>query len=106
MNDTNVNPTIKINLLVALPSMAQWVFFDCGVGGRFAQGPGKTHQWVVPLKKVESCHAQWGHSEATFNAFDAQSDLGHVTVYWLVKLDGFYRSWDNFNWGKRASWQH
>lgn len=105
-NEINSDHAAEISLRVALPSMASLVNINCNSGERFTMGPGQTHQWLAVINMVESCHAQWGHSEATFNAFDAQSDTDHVIIHWLVKPDGLYHSWDYFNWEKRASWLH
>lgn len=107
MNDPNDNPLAEINLQVALPSTAaEWVYFDCDEGGKIVTQPHQTHKWFVPNNKVEFCRAHWvsNNLKASFNAFDAQSDNNHV-VYWLVKKDGLFHSWDNASWEKKATWQ-
>ncbi|CAJ1977747.1 unnamed protein product [Sphenostylis stenocarpa] len=37
--------------------------------------------------------------------FDESSEGDHQKIYWLVKVDGVYHSWDNNTWQKRKSWQ-
>ena len=105
-NQTNIYQ-VAISLTVALPRQGMWVSFDCGMPGTFQLAPNGHRQWTVPSDtQVDSCSATWGHSSASFSAYDASYDGGYVTVFWIVKLDGFYHSWDNFNWEKRASWEH
>lgn len=105
-----VYPTAEINIANGLPLVADnahTLSFDCDEGGHFELRPKQTHKWQVPGNKVEACRVRWAFAQfkTIFNAFDAESDLDHV-VYWLVQLNGFYHSWNNFVWERKARWQH
>jgi hypothetical protein len=58
----------------------------------------------VPIGQREICHAWLNNSSAMFTAYDPQYDQGHPFVYWVVKQDGIYHSWDNNNFVKKAVW--
>ncbi|XP_027938326.1 uncharacterized protein LOC114192728 [Vigna unguiculata] len=40
---------------------------------------------------------------ATFSVKPATEE-GHQSIYWSVRADGLYHSWDNSNWDKREQW--
>nr|KYP46853.1 hypothetical protein KK1_031556 [Cajanus cajan] len=40
----------------------------------------------------------------TIHVYQTQRDKGHPTVYWSVRKDGFYLSWDASNWNLVEPW--
>lgn len=105
MDNTEEDDRARIQIHIALPTESLPVNITCS-SGSFVVPPGQDHEWSVPIHQVETCHAIWGHSSASFNAFEPNTDLGHTVIYWIAKLDGFFHSWDRLNWDKNASWIH
>lgn len=66
---------------------------------------GEDYSWTAEANVVNYCQAQWGRFIASWHAFEPTRDASHGTVYWLVKEDGFSRSWDNTNWVKAQAWE-
>lgn len=98
---------IGISLSVALPPLGQWVLFNCGMAGTFRLPPIGNRQWIVPINmQVDYCNATWGRLRSSFSAYIANYDAGYVTVFWLIKPEGIYHSWDNLYWEERGSWVH
>ncbi|GAU49394.1 hypothetical protein TSUD_366880 [Trifolium subterraneum] len=58
----------------------------------------------VPIGQREICHASLNDSSTLFTAYDPKYDQGHPFVYWMVKQDGLYHSWDNKNFVKKGVW--
>jgi hypothetical protein len=66
---------------------------------------GDDYQWTVVENALHYCQAEWGRWFASWHAFEPDRDVSHGTVYWLVKNDGFYLSWDNSSWVRQETWQ-
>lgn len=62
-----------------------------------------SHAWAVPADNFETCDATHGHSVASIIAYDPDTDMHHI-VYWFVKFDGFFKSYDNVSYVKETSW--
>ncbi|KEH27631.1 leguminosin group486 secreted peptide [Medicago truncatula] len=41
---------------------------------------------------------------ATFNLYDPNTEGDHKKIFWSVRQDGVYHSWDNVNWNKNTKW--
>ncbi|GKU98578.1 hypothetical protein SLEP1_g11564 [Rubroshorea leprosula] len=68
--------------------------------------PGDNYVWSVKFEKdVYYCAAVWGSYFASVHAFEPERDSGHGTVFWLVYENGFFLSWDNSSWVKKADWE-
>ncbi|KAF3662339.1 hypothetical protein FXO38_03905 [Capsicum annuum] len=53
------------------------------------------------------CDAQWGDVSTFFIAYDPLVfDKGHTIVYWLIRDDGLFKSWDKINWMFIGGWQN
>ncbi|KAE9594594.1 hypothetical protein Lal_00037462 [Lupinus albus] len=50
------------------------------------------------------CSAVWGRWLSTWSAYETKAYKGHDTVYWSVRKDGFYRSWEGSNWSLIQKW--
>jgi len=44
------------------------------------------------------------HISFDFYNRDKEGGLAHQKVFWSVRKDGLYHSWDNVNWDKRENW--
>ncbi|CAL0301242.1 unnamed protein product [Lupinus luteus] len=71
-------------------------WFDLKVGDHYNRTPS--------TDQVFECHAVWGRWFTTWSAYDTNQSKGHSTVYWLVKKDGFYRSWEGSKWTLTEKW--
>ncbi|KAM6544761.1 hypothetical protein CsatB_025497 [Cannabis sativa] len=49
--------------------------------------------------------ALWGNVMASVNVFKPNRDIGHQSVFWLIKPNGFYLSWDNSTWVQKGVWE-
>ncbi|KAF4367260.1 hypothetical protein G4B88_026767 [Cannabis sativa] len=66
---------------------------------------GPTYHFDVnENNNVVNLQANWASLYAAVNVFDPARDIGHTSVYWLVKPDGLYLSWDNSSWQQKAVW--
>ncbi|KAI4338167.1 hypothetical protein L6164_016511 [Bauhinia variegata] len=93
-----------IRLYASFPQYSKALNFTCSTQAFLLQyyiGPG--HEWYVDRNRVESCNVTWGHSHASFKAFD-YVDKDYPLVYWNVKFDGFFQSYDDRIYHKKASW--
>jgi hypothetical protein len=82
------------------------VHYNCGPGETFVDQPGATRAIGVNFDADAICHAAWNKLEGTFVARDVRYDGSHIFVYWSVRPDGFYHSWDEINYEKRFGWDH
>ncbi|KAG5249728.1 S-protein [Salix suchowensis] len=65
---------------------------------------GQVYEFKVQQKDTYSCAAQWQRYIESWNGFELPRDENHGAVYWLVKKDGFYRSWDKASWELENPW--
>ena len=100
---TNKEPKAGIHFHNPFPKQAKAMHFTCS-SKSFTVLSGQDHDWTVPMYKVESCQVVWGHSSASFDAYDPDIDLGHAVVFLMAKNDGFFHSWDQLTWDKKAGW--
>lgn len=76
----------------------------CGRGSSFTLKLGDHYNQTLPTDQDFECTAIWSRWFTTWNAYEAKSYKGQDTVYWLVKKDGFYRSWDGSKWELVEHW--
>ncbi|KAM6544758.1 hypothetical protein CsatB_025494 [Cannabis sativa] len=63
--------------------------------------------YIFDVKQSNSTNylqAFWGRFIASIHVYEPQRDIGHNSIYWLVKTDGFYLSWDNSSWVQNGYW--
>ena len=65
--------------------------------------PGKAFSKLDNLER-KSVVMYWNGNCASFFAYDPSAEGNHQKIYWLIKEDGIYHSWDNSSWEKRKSW--
>ena len=66
--------------------------------------PGKGFSKLDNLNGRKSVVMYWNGNCASFFAYDPSAEGNHQKIYWLIKEDGIYHSWDNSSWEKRKSW--
>ncbi|XVF84688.1 hypothetical protein PTKIN_Ptkin17bG0057800 [Pterospermum kingtungense] len=65
---------------------------------------GDDYQCGVREKALYFCAALSGRQIASFHGFQPRRDGNHKAVFWLVKEDGFFLSWDKSKWVKKSEW--
>ena len=65
---------------------------------------GESFKWSVTPDSIYYVQGVLGNKFASVHGFEPGRDAGHATVFWLVKEDGFYLSYDNASWNKVAPW--
>lgn len=65
---------------------------------------GDNYQFVVEERAVYFLEALWGRFIGSLHVFQPKRDVGHESVFWLVKQNGFFLSWDNSTWVKKCVW--
>jgi len=58
----------------------------------------------LALRRGELTWTHYHPLHATFNLYDPKVDGDHTRIYWSVRKDGVYHSWDNGSWVKKAFW--
>jgi hypothetical protein len=97
--------TTNITFKSLIPMSEKPVYFECGATTFVVPGQG-SHIMSVSIDNVVSCQAYWKLLEATINAFDPNTDLKlYRGVYWLIRSDGLFKSLNNFNFDKVATWK-
>lgn len=66
--------------------------------------PGQTFSRLDNLDP-KSVVMYWNGYCASFLAYDPRQEGGHQRIFWLMKEDGVYHSWDNSSWQKRVNWK-
>ena len=56
--------------------------------------------------EVKSCTMIWKRNpqRARFNLYDPGAEGSHQKIYWSVREDGVYHSWNQVDWDKRTGW--
>lgn len=62
------------------------------------------HNSTITEDQDSKCTAEWLPSFTTWDVYHAKRDKGHQTVYWSIRKDGFYHSWDGSNWKLLEKW--
>ncbi|XWS35089.1 hypothetical protein CRYUN_Cryun21dG0096200 [Craigia yunnanensis] len=66
---------------------------------------GDDYQCGVQEKALYFCAALSGRQIASWHGFQPRRDGNHKAVFWLVKEDGFFLSWDNSSWVRKSEWE-
>ncbi|MBA0780101.1 hypothetical protein Gotri_004241, partial [Gossypium trilobum] len=59
---------------------------------------GEDYQFGVEEKALHFCEAISGRQIASWHAYQPRRDWNHKAVFWRVKENGFFLSWDNSSW--------
>jgi hypothetical protein len=106
---TDVNQTIDSSSAIVIHTAVNTpVHYNCGPGETFVivDQSGATRTIGVNFDADTNCHATWNSLEGTFIARDVRYDRTHIFIYWSVRPDGFYHSWDEINYEKKFDWNH
>ena len=69
-------------------------------------GPGEDVKVEVTEKSLIYCQAVWGlRYFASWHAYQPARDKNSVTVFWDMKENGIFLSWDKTHWVKKAVWE-
>lgn len=66
---------------------------------------GEDYTWIAEERDLYFCEALWGRFMASWHAFQPKRDINQQSVFWLVKQNGFFLSWDNSTWVKKSIWE-
>ncbi|RDX79560.1 hypothetical protein CR513_39997, partial [Mucuna pruriens] len=76
----------------------------CDKGSSFHLKPGHHHNRTLTLNQDFECTATWLPWFTTWDAYHAERDKGHHTIYWSIRKDGFYHSWNGSKWKLQEDW--
>ncbi|KAL2323870.1 hypothetical protein Fmac_022928 [Flemingia macrophylla] len=79
------------------------LFYNNQKEGVYLQ-PGQSYVKLDNLNGPKSAVMYWNGNCASFFAYDPRADGSHQKIFWLMKEDGVYRSYDNKSWQKIKSW--
>ncbi|GMI71787.1 hypothetical protein like AT3G24060 [Hibiscus trionum] len=73
--------------------------------GMHQVGEGDEYQCGVRERAVYYCMATLGRQMASWHAFQPRRDGSGKAVYWMLKDDGIFLSWDNSSWVRKSVWE-
>ncbi|KAL9369828.1 hypothetical protein Peur_041027 [Populus x canadensis] len=98
-----------VQVINALPKNSKPMQVSCSTKnidvGKRSLVNGEVFKWRAAQRKLHSCGALWERLFASWHAFQPRRDENHETVYWMVKEDGFFISWDKANWVRKYRWE-
>lgn len=63
------------------------------------------YKWNITKNEITYSFAVWGNLIADWYAFEPSSDnAGHETVFWSIRQEGIFHSFDNSKWELKAEW--
>ncbi|KAK7357998.1 hypothetical protein VNO80_17302 [Phaseolus coccineus] len=66
--------------------------------------PGQSFVKLDNVNGRKSAVMYWNGNCISFFAYDPSAEGGHQKIFWNIKEDGLYHSWDNNSWQKKKSW--
>nr|XP_048321731.1 S-protein homolog 21-like [Ziziphus jujuba var. spinosa] len=105
-----ISGATTVHILNSMPKNSGQVDIHCksknnDLGSRVLE-EGKDYNWPVEENAVYFCEAvRLPRNIASWHAFEPERDVGHDSVFWLVKEEGFFRSWDNSTWVQEGTWE-
>ncbi|KAL2341133.1 hypothetical protein Fmac_009073 [Flemingia macrophylla] len=95
--------TVVVDISNDLPKTSNAALvISCDKGSSFTLRLG-LHSKRTVVQDSE-CTLTWTPVFATVDDYQTQRDNGHPTVYWSVRIDGFYQSYDASNWKFVQPW--
>jgi hypothetical protein len=69
--------------------------------------PGKPYTLITNFE-LKVCDLRMFPHHIAFHFYDRDKEggLAHQKIFWSVRQDGLYHSWDNSNFDKRESWDN
>ncbi|KAL4600138.1 hypothetical protein ACB092_11G176400 [Castanea dentata] len=62
------------------------------------------YKWNITKNEITYSFAVWGNLIAEWYAFEPSSDAGHETIFWSIRKEGIFHSFDNSKWELKAEW--
>lgn len=98
-----------VHLISKLDNGTNPVQIKCKINGAISADltlkSGQDFQFTTNVKGKYNCEASWGRYIAAFDAFEPTRDKGHSIIYWWIKEDGFYLSWNKIDWKLIVEWE-
>nr|KYP47067.1 hypothetical protein KK1_031297 [Cajanus cajan] len=102
-NHTDIN-ILFISMVNNLPPNSERLsFVGTGQSTEYELLPGKPYTEITNFD-LKTCLMIWQPLCASFNRYDPSREGNHQRIYWSIRKDGIYHSWDNVNWDKRTGW--
>ena len=106
-NDSNISPTINV-LGISIsndlpPGPTKLFFFADFQKSQVEIRPGNGNRYIKLLNMENHTGGLRWKQYATFSVIPSL-EKGHQRIYWSVREDGLYHSWDTTNWDKREFW--
>ncbi|KAK7270114.1 hypothetical protein RIF29_23026 [Crotalaria pallida] len=101
---------ININILVLeirndLPPRSERLqFIGSFQATEYPLEPGQTFTLITNFE-LKDCQLFWPPFCASVNVYDPKIDSGHNNVFWSIRKDGVYHSWDKTHFDKRSGWK-
>lgn len=102
-------PTIHVT--DKLPANSEPVKIECSSQrtskhlGQHTLKAGDVYEFTAVENDLHFCEAERGNYFASWHALEPSRDGTHKDIYWQVKDDGFYLSWDNSHWSRKEVWE-
>lgn len=77
----------------------------CGQDATSHPKIGEHYKRSFKVDQSLECNAQWTRFFLTWDGYQEKRDGGHSTIYWSVRKDGFYHSFDASNWIRLETWE-
>ncbi|KAB1218209.1 hypothetical protein CJ030_MR3G026089 [Morella rubra] len=105
------NHLAVVHVIDALPKKSKPMSLECKSGrtheglGQQTLNVGDDYKWNVEENATYYCSALWGRYFGSWHGFQPRRDVGHGTIYWRVKDNGFLLSWDRTSWVRKGQWE-
>jgi len=76
----------------------------CGHSPFFVLKLGHHYNSTIPVDQDFECIAASSRWFTTWDVYHVKRDKGYQTVYWSVRNNGFYHSWDGSTWKLLEKW--
>ncbi|XVF84687.1 hypothetical protein PTKIN_Ptkin17bG0057700 [Pterospermum kingtungense] len=96
--------TVTIHIIIDLPPSSGITGTEC-MGEEWKLKPGEHFRITRWPDRQYICKAENGSKKGSWLAFDSLRDFLHQDVFWSVREDGFYFSYDQSNGEKTNGWQ-
>ncbi|KAJ0092212.1 hypothetical protein Patl1_25857 [Pistacia atlantica] len=104
------NHQAKVHVISTLPKDGGQMSLTClpensdpGFGGGVSAGV--VYSWSVDNNLKYRCQSFWKNQFALWVVFEPERDANHGEVFWLVRQDAFFLSWDNSTWVEKYTWE-
>lgn len=108
LNDSKIN-ILSLSIVNNLPFGSLELIMGCSFDGGLSHNLqiGKPFSFLSNFE-TKKCRLSWSSHHLTFLLYDRDQEGGlvHQKVFWSVRKDGLYHSWDNSNFDKKANWDN